>query len=144
MPLDTLFVFILSCVCINALTSYPVQILAAFNIIENFEIFKSEAADQSSARFFIKKLLLRSSVIGFTTLISFSVTTFTDFINIGGAIGSVPVAFILPELLYWKVFGAQMTTWQKAGCVFITVFGICGSSYSVFYSLQKRANNDLS
>jgi uncharacterized protein with PQ loop repeat len=38
-PMDALVMVILTCVCINALTSYPVQMLAAFNIIEKFDIF---------------------------------------------------------------------------------------------------------
>lgn len=38
-PINTLVFVILGCVCTNALTSYPVQMLAAFMIIEKFEIF---------------------------------------------------------------------------------------------------------
>ena len=35
-PINSMVVFILICICINALTSYPIQILAAFSIIERF------------------------------------------------------------------------------------------------------------
>ena len=35
-PVNAMVIFIFVCVCINALTSYPVQILAAFSIIEKF------------------------------------------------------------------------------------------------------------
>jgi amino acid permease len=37
-PIDSVVIFIYFCVCINALTSYPIQILAAFSIIESFTI----------------------------------------------------------------------------------------------------------
>jgi hypothetical protein len=53
--------------------------------------------------------MIRLTVILSTTLVTFTVTTFTDFINIAGAIGSLTVAFILPEIFYLKVFGEKMT-----------------------------------
>jgi amino acid permease len=37
-PMNSLIMFSLCCVCINAMTSYPVQMLAAFNILEKFEV----------------------------------------------------------------------------------------------------------
>jgi hypothetical protein len=42
-------------------------------------------------------------------MIGITVRTFTDFINIAGAVGSVTVAFVLPELLYLKAFGDKLT-----------------------------------
>ena len=44
----------------------------------------------------IKKFTLRSIIIVITTVVCMVVKTFTDFINIAGAVGSVTVAFILP------------------------------------------------
>ena len=44
----------------------------------------------------VKKFTLRSIVIVMTTVVCMVVKTFTDFINIAGALGSVTVAFILP------------------------------------------------
>lgn len=130
-PVNSLIIFILTCVCINALTSYPVQILAAFNVIERFDMFKTENGRNS----LLQKVLIRFSVILSTTLITFTVTTFTDFINIAGAIGSLTVAFILPEIFYLKVFGDKMSTAQKAGCVSISIIGTLGASYSVYFSV---------
>lgn len=37
-PINSMVIFIFTCVCINALTSYPIQILAAFAIIEKFTV----------------------------------------------------------------------------------------------------------
>jgi amino acid permease len=108
--MNGMVIFILTCVCINALTSYPVQILAAFNVIERFEIFKDKR-NESKFHKTLKKMLIRIIVIATTTLVTFLITTFTDFINIAGALGSLTVAFILPELFYLKVFGHQMSTW---------------------------------
>ncbi len=50
-PLNSLVVFILICVSINALTSYPVQILAAFNIVEKFEMFNWKKRENGLIRF---------------------------------------------------------------------------------------------
>ncbi len=44
-----------------------------------------------------------------TTLVCLTVKTFTDFINIAGAVGSVTVAFVLPEVLYLKAFGDRLS-----------------------------------
>ena len=139
-PIDSMVIFIFVCVCINALTSYPIQILAAFAIIERFTISETESHNIAV----VKKFTLRALIIIMTTLLCMVVKTFTDFINIAGALGSVTVAFILPQLFYFKVFGATMSRKMKAQCIFIGVFGLCGGSYSVYYSVQKLARGDLS
>jgi len=63
------------------------------------------------------------------------VKTFTDFINIAGALGSVTVAFILPQIFYFKVFGSRMSRIEKIVSIMIGVFGICGGSYSIYFSV---------
>ena len=40
-PINGLVSFVLFCVCINALISYPIQILAAFDIGEQLAFFKT-------------------------------------------------------------------------------------------------------
>jgi amino acid permease len=87
---------------------------------------------------------IRSTVIILTTLIGASVRTFTDFINIAGAIGSVTVAFVLPEVLYLRAFGNKISAAKKIGCYFIAVFGIVGSTYSIYFSVRKMVQGDLS
>lgn len=104
-PIDSMVIFIFICVCINALTSYPIQILAAFAIIERFTISETDSHNIAG----VKKFTLRALVIILTTLLCMVVKTFTDFINIAGALGSVTVAFILPQLFYFKVYGNQMS-----------------------------------
>ena len=113
--MNGLVVFILCCVCINALTSYPVQMLAAFKIIENSDYFNTHRRE-SRMRGFLRKLSIRASVILLTTIICLSVRTFTDYINIAGAIGSVTVAFVIPEMLYLKSFGDKVTPMKRLGC----------------------------
>jgi amino acid permease len=66
------------------------------------------------------------------------VKTFTDFINIAGALGSVTVAFILPQMFYIKTYGNQMSIERKIACYLIALFGIVGSSYSIYFSIKKH------
>ena len=91
-PINSMVIFIFVCVCINALTSYPVQILAAFAIIEKFILSPTDTMGMGV----IKRVTLRALIIIMTTLLCMIVRTFTDFINIAGALGSVTVAFVLP------------------------------------------------
>lgn len=105
-PMNTMVVFIMGCICINALTSYPIQILAAFTIIERFTFVSSDSMVGLDR---IKRVSLRSLIIVMTTLVCMVVKTFTDFINIAGALGSVTVAFILPQLFYYYTFGSTMS-----------------------------------
>jgi hypothetical protein len=80
-------------------------------------------------------MTLRSIIIVMTTIVCMVVKTFTDFINIAGALGSVTVAFILPQIFYIKTYGRLMTLWNKVGCWAIAIFGIVGSSYSIYFSI---------
>lgn len=79
-----------------------------------------------------------------TTVVCMLVKTFTDFINIAGALGSVTVAFVLPQIFYLLTFSHQMSFVQKTGCVLIALFGIIGGTYSIYYSIQKLASGDYS
>ena len=97
-PLSPLALVIFFCVCINALTSYPIQILVAFAIVEKSDFFVSD----TKLKRMLKVIALRSFVIIITTSVCMFITTFTDFLNIAGSIGSATVAFILPSLFYLK------------------------------------------
>ena len=143
-PINGLVAFIVVCICINALTSYPIQILAAFTIIERFAFHESLANDHQNGLYTLKKMTLRSIIIVMTTIVCMVVKTFTDFINIAGALGSVTVAFVLPQMFYIKTFGSQMSFERKLACYLIAVFGIVGSSYSIYFSIQKLSKGDLS
>jgi amino acid permease len=89
-------------------------------------------------------MTLRSIIIVMTTIVCMVVKTFTDFINIAGALGSVTVAFILPQMFYIKTYGNQMSIERKIACYLIALFGIVGSSYSIYFSIQKLSKGDLS
>lgn len=139
-PINGIVVFIFICVCINALTSFPMQILSAFAIIEKFEFFHTEHRRLD----LIKKISARALIIILTTFLCMGVKTFTDFINISGALGAATVSFILPQLFYMREFKNDLALKHRVGCWLILIFGIVGSSYSIYFSVRKLAKGDLS
>jgi amino acid permease len=92
----------------------------------------------------LKKFTLRALIIIMTTIVCMVVKTFTDFINIAGALGSVTVAFILPQIFYIKTYGHLMSAWTKGGCWIIAILGVAGGTYSIYFSIEKLARGDLS
>jgi amino acid permease len=57
----------------------------------------------------LKRFTLRALIIIMTTIVCMVVKSFTDFINIAGALGSVTVAFILPQMFYFRVYGTKLS-----------------------------------
>ena len=57
----------------------------------------------------VKRVTIRSLIIIMTTVLCMMVKTFTDFINIAGALGSVTIAFLLPQIFYLKTFGSSLS-----------------------------------
>ncbi len=92
----------------------------------------------------LKRFTLRALIIIMTTIVCMVVKTFTDFINIAGALGSVTVAFILPQMFYFRTYGAEISLWTRIGCYLIAIFGVCGATYSIYFSIQKLSRGDLS
>ena len=64
-PIDSMVIFIFVCVCNNALTSYPIQILAAISIIERFTISETD----KNNIVVVKRFTLRALIIIMTTLL---------------------------------------------------------------------------
>lgn len=130
LPLTAFTVFIRICACFNALCSYPVQILAAFEIVEQNKWFKE-------GKIKMKKVLMRSIVVWIITGVSLMVPDFTDLLNIAGAVGSAMIAFILPPLLYISQFKGKLSKPVIAFNWFIIVLGAAGAIYSLYTSIKK-------
>jgi solute carrier family 36 (proton-coupled amino acid transporter) len=138
LPVQPFTIFIRICTCFNALCSYPVQILAAFEIYENHEYFKKGTAVERK----VKKVAVRSVIVWIITGISLLIPNFTDFLNIAGSIGSAAIAFILPPLLYLTEFKGTLGKPLFAFNWFIIIFGACGAVYSTYFSINQMINPD--
>jgi len=128
-PINWYVTFIYLCVCINCFISYPIQILAAFDIAEQHKFFKE------GTNLKLKKVIMRSCVIIFITCIALVIPDFTVFLDIAGALGAGVIAFILPPLLYNQEFRDSLTPWTKYSNWAICVFGVVGCTLSIVNSI---------
>lgn len=136
LPIQPFTIFIRLCTCFNAMCSYPVQILAAFDIYEKHEWFH-QGTEKSKK---LKKVGVRSIIVWLVTGISLLIPDFTDFLNIAGSIGSAAIAFIIPPFLFLKEFQGEVSTPLKAFNYFIVVFGFLGAIYSTYFSINNMIN----
>lgn len=109
--------------------SYPVQILAAFDIAEQHPFFLK------GSRLKLKKIIMRSLVIITITGIALLIPDFTVFLDIAGALGAGVIAFILPPLLYNAEFADTLTPFKKYTNWLICVFGVAGCTLSIVSSI---------
>lgn len=138
LPVNSFTIFIRICTCFNALCSYPVQILAAFEIYEDHHFFKQGSKKQQK----FKKVLVRSIIVWIITGVALLIPNFTDFLNIAGSIGSAAIAFILPPFLYLIEFKGRLPKHIIVLNWFIVVFGACGAIYSTYFSIRQMIYPD--
>ena len=117
------------CCCMNAFFSYPLQILAAFDIAEQAKFFKE------GSNLKLKSVAMRSCVILFVTGIAMIIPDFTVFLDISGALGAGVIAFVLPPLLYNEEFKDTVSAPIKYSNWLIVLFGFVGIILSVVASI---------
>jgi solute carrier family 38 (sodium-coupled neutral amino acid transporter), member 11 len=135
-PINELVTAINVCVCINCFISYPLQILAAFDIAEQHEFFKTGENTK------IKKVIMRSLVIFFVTGIALIIPNFTLFLDISGSIGASIIGFVLPPLLYNAEFKYTLSNWTIYSNYAIVLFGVIGGTLSIINSVWTIADEE--
>jgi amino acid permease len=128
--------FIICCICVNAFVSYPVQILCAFDIMEQADFFKKGSHTLQR----VKSIVARTFVVLCVTGIALIIPNFTDFLNIGGSLGAAMIAFVLPPIMYNKEFKDEVSRGKWWFHLFIVVFGIVGAVLSIVTSIEAIAN----
>ena len=123
--------------CVNAFISIPTQILAAFDIIEQFWWFKEGTESEQKS----KRLAVRSLILVFVAFIATIIPNFLDFLNIVGALGAGAVGFILPCLIYNVEYSAVIGSFQKWFNIGIMFFGILGSLLSITDAVVHMVDN---
>lgn len=136
LPIQPFTIFIRICTCFNALCSYPVQILAAFDIYETHPFFHEGSGIVRK----LKKVGVRSIIVWIITGISLLIPNFTDFLNIAGSIGSAAIAFVLPPILYLMEFKGKLSHAVIYFNYFIVLFGFGGAIYSTYFSINEMIN----
>ena len=135
-PITWFVTTIIVLVCCNALMSYPLQILAAFDIAEQHKFFKEGKYIK------MKKVVMRSAVILLVTGIALIVPNFTTLLNIAGSLGAGVIAFILPPLLYNTEFKDTIVPWKKYSNWAIVFFGTIGIVLSLYNSIKGMIDGD--
>ena len=131
LPMDAISNIVRIGVCINAMFSYPIQILTCFDTIEKSSFFDKHKHSNIKLRKFIS----RSLIVLFISGISMIIPNFRDFVNIVGSITSSLLSFILPEMLYLHHFKGHLSISYRVFCYFIIVYGTFGGFYSFFHSI---------
>lgn len=98
LPMNAFTIAINLLFCVNALTSYPLQILCAFEIIEDLPYFKNnlDSALMKNIKMYVERVIL----ILIVTLAAIVIPRFVDFLNISGSLGAAALGFILPPIYY--------------------------------------------
>jgi amino acid permease len=123
--------------CINTLTSYPIQILCAFEIIEEMPFFQQQT--DSILKHNIKLYTERIFIILVVTAAAIYIPRFVDFLNIAGSLGAAALGFIFPPLYYISSCGGlkQMRPHLMVFNLFLILFGTVGAIYSLYTSIKS-------
>mmetsp|Transcript_7239 Transcript_7239/g.5227 ORF Transcript_7239/g.5227 Transcript_7239/m.5227 type:complete len:168 (+) Transcript_7239:734-1237(+) len=97
-PLNFLSLSMIYLFCLNAMSSYPLQILCCFEILEEAKFFKSG----STCARFVKVTTTRSVIVLLLTYFSTIIPDFIAFLDIVGAIGASTLGFIFPSMFMIK------------------------------------------
>lgn len=139
LPINGLSILIYILFSFNALSSYPIQILCAFEIIEDLKFFKQES--DSSLIKNIKIYTERILIIVIITIVAILVPRFVDFLNISGSVSSSVLGFVLPPLYYMKCHGLKnLKTEIIIFNIGLIIFGITGGIYSAYNSIYNIVN----
>ena len=128
LPHDNLTSSVQLLYCLGLLGTYIPQAMPAIDIIEKTQIFKNLSNPFEKYGYpYIKNIILRTLLVLFTGLLATIIPKFGLFINLTGAFACTALAFILPILMYNRVFADTITVNEKRLHWFLVIFGsMCG------------------
>lgn len=100
------------------------NIMVWLHVVASFQVFTQpifEALETPLAKQFdivdrhrvVLRLLWRSTYVVLVTLIAVALPFFTDLMGLIGALGFIPMTFVVPCVLYLFANKGQLTRWQK-------------------------------
>lgn len=134
-PLNGLAITMISLFILNAMTSYPLQVLAVFEIVEVHPFFHNEK--DSKVKQLAKIYIERTVQIVVITVVCAFITNFLDFLNVLGSISSATLAFILPPIYFMKVFKGRLSKPTIGFNIFLIVFGSVGGAFSCVVGIMN-------
>jgi len=133
LPMDPFIIFVFICFSLNTFTSYPVQMLAVFQVLEG----TPSADDKKTWDKTLMRNVFRIMLIATVTYISMSIPNFTDLLNISGSLGATLTSFLIPQMLYMTQFKGQLSYTKLMGCWVLIAFGIFASYSSISYTMRQ-------
>mmetsp|Transcript_20648 Transcript_20648/g.14836 ORF Transcript_20648/g.14836 Transcript_20648/m.14836 type:complete len:221 (+) Transcript_20648:277-939(+) len=133
LPHDNLTSLIQIFYCFGLLGSFPMQIMPAYEITEKTKSYqKCPTPDKFPA---CKRLTMRTLFVILVAVLAMVVPKFGLFINLTGAFVCTALAFVLPVMMYNKLFASTLTKRMNYAHKTLLVFGIIVGSISFFLSL---------
>jgi len=86
---------------------------------------------------YLKNIILRSLIVFTSGIIAASIPYFGLFINLSGAFASTILAFIVPIILYNKVFKNEISKTKKIFHYFLITIGIFLGGISIVMSIVE-------
>ena len=114
--------------------SYPLGIVPVFEILEKTRFYRRLPTPRSFPGF--RRLYSRTILVVLTAVGAMGVPKLSLFLNFIGAFACTALVFVIPILLYNKLFWAELSTFRKYLHSFILLFGICCGAMSAVVSLQ--------
>ena len=82
--------------------SYPIQMFAAVDIIENLEFYKNLPMSERYPN--LKHIIVRTSIVLFTGIVAIEIPKFDLFLSFLGSFGGTFLCFVFPFLFYNRTF----------------------------------------
>ena len=120
---------------IALIMSYPIQMFAAVEIIENLEIYKS--LPNSSWFPNLKHIVVRTCIVLFTGFIAIEIPKFDLFLSFLGSFGGTFLCFIFPFLFYNRTFQASISNRRLWTHWILMGIGVFLGMLSVYKSFTK-------
>ncbi len=142
MPLTAFSIVINVCFCVTAITSYPLQILCAFQIIETLPFFNNnqDTAITKTVKMYTERVL----VVLIVTIVAILIPSFVDFLNIAGSLGAAALGFILPQVYYIASKNGirGLSKPELYFNLFLIAFGFFGAVFSLYNSISNLINGE--
>ncbi|KAJ9067499.1 hypothetical protein DSO57_1038535 [Entomophthora muscae] len=88
---------------------------------------------------FVKRLILRTSIVGVLTLIAVYIPYFSDLVSLVGAVSNCIIIFLVPTVCHYKLFGYRNRKMHdyllSALVILIALIGLTFGSYSAMTNL---------
>mmetsp|Transcript_108019 Transcript_108019/g.149273 ORF Transcript_108019/g.149273 Transcript_108019/m.149273 type:complete len:156 (-) Transcript_108019:135-602(-) len=141
-PMSGTVIFIMGCFAFNIIITYPVQILAAFHVVELHRWFRPEYNSQNMV--LAKRVLVRTLVVILVTLTACLIPDLTFTANIGGAIFAYTVGIFIPVFLYNWEFHNEIATWKRSLNYSLIVFGVVSGTISIYQTISTLGDDSAS